>query len=702
MRKADTKTAGTCLRLVRTWQRLGMRPSGWPRTSARVGTAFVFCVAAHAVAFGADPQRGPRFDGYYVGGGLGVSAGSGDWQTTGPGGPTASGTYSFAQPFDAFAGTGSYGIYLQAGRDWRLPSGVVLGIVGDAQAMSLVEGSVTHTTPAGAQARVAEDVAVLGTVRGRAGVIQNGWLWYGTAGWAWTWNHYTRDQITGAAAGGTATAGSSELVNTFRSGYVVGAGVEMPVTARWHANLEYLFTSFGRTSAALPEGAQRISSDLDLHTLRVGLSYRFAAEELGTPAARPSPPKSDTWSVHAQTTYVHQFVPSFTSPYRGTNSLVPGQARQTWDATFYIGFRPWKDAEVWLNPEIDQGFGLSGTLGLAGFSSGEAYKLGSEHPYARLHRGFIRQTFNISGEGEKVEAGPNQMAGIVRENRVVLTVGKFGAVDIFDANKYAHDPRVDFLNWSILDTGSFDYAADAWGYTYGIAAEWYVKNWTFRAGLFDLPTVPNSTRLDPSFGQFQWMGEIERRHQLWGNPGKIAVSGFLTRARMGRFSDAIALANAAGGAADISAVREFRSRGGIAMNVEQQLAPSVGAFLRAGWSDGTAEPFAFTDIDKTVAGGFVFDGKLWGRTDHTIGLAGALNAISKVHERFLDAGGLGILVGDGRLPRPAGERILETYYAFPLAPNLRVTFDYQYVVNPAYNTERGPVSILGTRLRSQF
>ena len=684
------------------WGAVKVLRRGGPGARGRAALAALAVVlVAPPLAQTVRAEQPARFDGVYVGGGLGASAGNGDWQTTGSGGPEARGTFNFAKPFDAFAGTGSYGIYLQAGRDWRLPSGIVLGLVTDAQAMSLVEGRTTQTTVAGAQARIAEDVAVLGTVRGRLGLVQNGWLWYGTAGWAWTWNHYTRDQIAGSAVGGTATAGSSELHNTFRSGYVVGAGVEMPVTTRWHANLEYLFTSFGSISALLPEGAQRISSDLDLHTVRVGLNYRFDAEDAATGAILPKPPKSGDWSVHAQATYVHQYAPSFASPYRGTNSLVPGQARQTWDATFYIGFRPWKDAEIWLNPEIDQGFGLSGTLGLAGFASGEAYKLGSEHPYARLHRGFIRQTFNISGDSEKVEAGPNQLAGTVRENRVVMTIGKFGAVDIFDANKYAHDPRTDFLNWSILDTGSFDYAADAWGYTYGAAVEFYLKNWTFRAGLFDLPTVPNSTVLDPSFGQFQWMGEIERRHQLWGNPGKIAVSGFLTRSRMGRFSDAIALANLNGGAADISAVRRFRSRGGVAMNVEQQLAPSVGMFVRAGWSDGSSEPFAFTDIDKSLAGGLVFDGKLWGKADHTIGVAGALNSISRVHEQFLDAGGLGILVGDGRLPRPAGERLLETYYAFPVS-HWRVTFDYQYVVNPAYNTERGPVSIFGTRLRSQF
>ncbi len=237
----------------------------------------------------------------------------------------ASGTFSYNQPLDAFAGTGSYGIYLQAGRDWRLPSGIVLGIVGDAQAMSLVEGRVTQTLASGEQARIAEDVAVLGTVRGRAGVVQNGWLWYGTAGWAWTWSDYARDQLVGSAPGGTATAGSSELHNTFRSGYVVGAGVEMPVAARWNANLEYLFTSFGKTSALLPEGAQRITSDLDLHTLRAGLTYRFGADDLGTTASLPKPPKSDTWSVHAQTTTCTSLRPTSRRPIAAPTALCRGR-----------------------------------------------------------------------------------------------------------------------------------------------------------------------------------------------------------------------------------------------------------------------------------------------------------------------------------------------------------------------------------------
>jgi high affinity Mn2+ porin len=183
--------------------------------------------------------------------------------------------------------------------------------------------------------------------------------------------------------------------------------------------------------------------------------------------------------------------------------------------------------------EIDQGYGLSGTLGVAGFTSGEAYETGADYPYTRLHRAFIRQTIDLGGETQKVDAGINQFSGAQTENRPVLTVGKFSVGDIFDTDKYAHDPRSDFLNWSIIEAGTFDYAAEAWGYSLGAAAEWYQGAWTLRGRIFDMSIVPNSTDLDPSFGQFQWIGEIEHQHELWGQPGKIAVTGFLSRGRTG-------------------------------------------------------------------------------------------------------------------------------------------------------------------------
>ena len=236
----------------------------------------------------------------------------------------------------------------------------------------------------------------------------------------------------------------------------------------------------------------------------------------------PSALETDRFAFHGQFTYLEQYAPPFRSPYVGQNSLIPNQARETADATLYAGVRLWQGAEAWINPEIDQGFGLSGTLGVAGFTSGEAYKVGADFPYARLHRAFVRQTIDLGGETQKVDAGLNQFSGTQTSDRLVLTVGKFSVGDIFDTNRYAHDPRSDFMNWSIIDTGTFDYAADAWAYTVGVAAEWYRGPWTLRAGLFDLSTAPNATTLDPTFGQFQWVGEIERRYSIWDQPGKVA------------------------------------------------------------------------------------------------------------------------------------------------------------------------------------
>jgi high affinity Mn2+ porin len=213
--------------------------------------------------------------------------------------------------------------------------------------------------------------------------------------------------------------------------------------------------------------------------------------------------------------------------------------------------------------------------------------------------------------------------------------------------------------------------------------------------------VPNDIELDPHFAQFQWVGEIERRYDLWGQPGKVAVTGFLSRGRMGSFEDAIALAAVTGGPADITAVRRYNSRGGISVNLEQQITEQLGVFARAGWADGNIEPYEFTDIDRTVAAGLALAGKSWGRPDDTVGLAGVINGITGVHEAFLNDGGLGILIGDGMLPHPAPEQIVETYYQLPVS-FFKLTLDYQFIVNPAYNSDRGPASVVSARVHAQF
>ena len=322
-------------------------------------------------------------------------------------------------------------------------------------------------------------------------------------------------------------------------------------------------------------------------------------------------------------------------------------------------------------------------------------------PYSRIQRAFLRQTIDLGGDSQKVPADQNQFEGSNTLDRLVITIGKYSVSDVFDQNKYAQNPRKDFMNWALIDAGTFDYAADAWGYSYGASAEWYEGKWTFRGGIFDLSTVPNSEDLDPHFGQFQWLGEIERRYDLWDHPGKIAVTGFLTRARLGTYQDAIALAQATGMPADIAAVRQYRSRTGLSANLEQEITSDLGVFARAGFASGNIEPDSYTDIDRTVAAGLALKGTQWGRPNDTFALAGIVNGITAEHEAFLNDGGLGILVGDGKLPHPGLEQIIETYYLFPVL-KWNVTIDYQFVVNPAYNRDRGPVSIIAVSAETDF
>lgn len=444
------------------------------------------------------------------------------------------------------------------------------------------------------------------------------------------------------------------------------------------------------------------------------LATTAAAQSAGSLAASPTtdqaadPPATadaapQRLAVHGQFTVVGQGNTAFRAPYDGPNSLDGGgQFRETVDLTGYVGVSPWRGMELWFDPEIDQGFGLRNTLGAAGFPSAEAYKVGAATPYLRLPRAFFRQTIDLGGEREAVRPDLNVLGATHTADRLTITIGKFGVGDIFDTNTYAHDPRQDFLNWTAVDTGTFDYAADAWGYTYGGAVELAVGRWTGRVGLFDLSTVPNSVTLETGFRQYQLVGEVERRVMLGGRPGAIRLTGWLSHGNFARLSDAIANAAVHGGVPDPAPVRRFRNRTGIGVDAEQELSDTIGVFLRAGLGDGRSEVDEFTDADRTVSGGVSIGGAGWGRKADRVGVAVIANDISAERRRFLALGGLGILVGDGRLPHPGPELIGEGWYALGVVAGVTLTADGQLIVNPAYNRDRGPVPVLALRAHAQF
>jgi high affinity Mn2+ porin len=642
------------------------------------------------------------WSGFYAGGHLGYAGGISNWSTT----PNLSGSFDLFQSYDAFKNDGSYFAGLQAGYNYMLANRFVIGAEADASFPSFpnlagisVGGTSTLTSPANGAETFGENMLAFGTVRSRVGYAPGNWLFYATAGVAWAYDQLTVTQLA---------TGTTDSPFMWRFGWAAGAGIEAPVAPHWTARLEYLFTDYGNATAAFANAGQRFTSDLALHELRAGIDYHFGDQAAANMTA-PGMPDLDKVNFHGQVTFTWQGYPAIRSPYAGPNSLIAsGEGRETVDATLFAGVRLWQGAEFWFNPEIDQGFGLADTHGIAGFSSAEAYKVGSNDPYTRVQRVFVRQTIDLGGDSQKVEADLNQFEQSVTANRLVLTVGKIAIVDIFDTNKYANNPKSDFLNWSLVNAGTFDYAADAWAYTYGAAAEWYQGDWTLRGGAFDLSQTPTGgisplgPNLDPTFDQFQMVGEIERRYELWGEPGTIKVTGFLSRGRAGSYPAAIALAQTTGMPADITAVRTYDSRPGISVNWQQQVTDSVGVFARAGWADGNIEPWDFTDIDRTVSAGASITGKQWGRPDDTVGIAGVINGISSEHIAFLNAGGLGILIGDGALPNPGIEQILEAYYSYSLTSSVKLTADYQFIANPGYNSDRGPVNVFAGRFHWQF
>jgi len=417
-------------------------------------------------------------------------------------------------------------------------------------------------------------------------------------------------------------------------------------------------------------------------------------------------PVFEEYAFHGQATFVDQFHPGFHSAYSGANSLDSGsRGNETFDLTLYAGLRPWTNAEIWVNSEVDQGFGLNNTLGVAGYPSAEAYKVGASVPYIRVPRLFLRQTVDLGGAVQPIAPDLNQLGGGETVDRLIATVGKFSVGDVFDTNKYAHDPRNDFMNWAVVDDGAFDYAADAWGYSYGASLELYRHWWALRAGIFDGSVTPNSKYLEFPLGrQFQTVVEAEARYTILGQSGKIKAMSFLTRAKLGTFPELqrFFAANPNASNVDAEIVRHLRNKLGGGLNLEQAITADLGTFLRLSLSDGRTEAYDFTDIDRSVATGFSLAGNRWNRPADTVGVAFLINNISKAHKDYFAQGGLGVLAGDGKLLNAGPEQILEAYYSYTVRAGINVSADYQFVSHPAYNTDRGPVHILGGRLHIQF
>ena len=412
---------------------------------------------------------------------------------------------------------------------------------------------------------------------------------------------------------------------------------------------------------------------------------------------------NEVWNASFQTTYIWQTKPSFSASYSGINSLRSEHEKSySFSATATLGWRAWQGGELYFDPELVQGVPLSNLTGLGGMTNGEQQKTGGPNPTLYRARLFLRQTWNLDGEKEAVESGANQLAGMVDKRRIVVTTGNLAVMDLFDNSALAHDARTQFFNWALTTHGAYDFAADARGYTWGAALEYFYDDWVVRGGRFMQPAVSNGLPLDKKIlTHYGDQIELERAHTINGQPGKLRLLAFRNKANMGQFRDALLEAAINGGTPDVGKVRRENIKYGFGFNLEQNLTPELNVFTRASWNDGVSETYAFTEIERSFSSGAAVKGILWGRHADMVGVAFVRNGLSRVHQEYLAAGGHGAFIGDGQLTyRP--ETIVEAYYSANVAKSTWITLDLQHIANPAYNADRGPVKVASIRLHTEF
>ena len=399
--------------------------------------------------------------------------------------------------------------------------------------------------------------------------------------------------------------------------------------------------------------------------------------------------KTDTiskYSLKFQMTSVYQYHPAFEAKYTGTNSMLPDEQNAlSLTSTLFLDIPLWKGGLFTFNPEMSGGEGLSGAKGLGGFPNGETFRIGETKPVVYLARFLFQQKIDL------------------KNNRSLQIVfGKFGLSDYFDASAFSHDPRTQFLNWSLMTYGAWDYAANTRGYTDGLYANYQFKNNQIRACLSAMPTTANGPNVAFNFKKSYGINlEFEKKITFPNNDFSIIkLLCFRNLADMGNYE--IANTNYTT-TPDITQTRaEGRTKYGFGINADYSHKDIWGIFGRICYNDGKNETWAFTEIDQSASIGLNLKGAIWNRKKDFGGIAFVVNGLSADHQKYQELGGNGFMIGDGNL-NYGTEKITEIFYSFAVPhSNIVLSPDYQFAVNPAYNKDRGPIQFLSLRFHAEF
>lgn len=411
--------------------------------------------------------------------------------------------------------------------------------------------------------------------------------------------------------------------------------------------------------------------------------------------------KDERFSIHAQTTLIAQYKPAFSAKYTGTNSLIPTEETQlSTTLTLFLGAKLWQGASVFFNPEIAGGSGLSGSAGVGASTNGETYRIGNPAPSFELARLYFTQLIPLNPETEYIESGQNQLGSNQPTHYLSFTLGKVCVADFFDLNTYSHDPRTQFMSWGLMSNGAWDFPANTRGYTPSLILEWVTPTNEIRYGFSLMAITANGMIMnwDVSKAGSHTL-EYTHNYNIRGNKGAVRLFSFLNYANMGNYNESLLLNPTA---PDITATRKFsRTKFGLGINAEQAIGKDLGTFLKASWSDGNNETWAFTEIDRSISVGLTVTGNRWNRPADKVGLAHVISGLSTPHLNYLKAGGKGFELGDGNLNYGL-ENLTEFYYSFQMTKNISLSAAYQHIINPGYNKDRGSVNVFSTRLHIQL
>jgi len=473
-----------------------------------------------------------------------------------------------------------------------------------------------------------------------------------------------------------------------------------------------------QSRAALPEAPTvQIVQAPDAHVLTISNDSSAGQPQ---PPQQPPPsagqvtvyphPDNTWWYFAGQANIIFQAHPSFHSPYQGANSLHgAAEYKTSLLGTFYTGFQPHHNlrynTDLIVDIESAGGRGLSEALGLAGITNLDVVRNPNLSSAPYLSRGEIHQTIGLTDEMTDSDRSYLSLATKVPVRRFEIRVGKMSLPDIFDVNDVGSDTHLQFTNWTIDNNGAWDYAADTRGYTVGGVLEYDDRNWSARYGIFAMPTVANGINLDWAFSRANGQNwEFELRHSfIPGRKGTTRILSYVNHAHMGDYRQSVIdYLNGTTPTPEITYTEKFGAiKYGFGWNNEQEVTNSLRIFSRVGWDDGARESFAYTEDDMTVLFGADYNLSRWHRPDDKFGTAFVSNAIKKDHQNYLAYGGLGFLLGDGRL-NYGRENISESYYTMHFRGGVFGSIQLSHIDNPGYNRDRGPVWVPGLRMHVDF